>query len=391
MSEVTPITRQGGHIPALDGLRGVAILAVFCLHYGGGGIYSSSAAVRWVGTVCRFGWTGVDLFFVLSGFLITGILYDTQRDSRYYRKFYARRALRIFPIYYLFIALAVLIVPFASLTARHLLFLVYLGYPAALIWPALVSLPILITHLWSLQVEEQFYMLWPWLIRRLKTTRSILMLCAAVGVAAPILRLAFPSWSYASLPCRADDLVFGAALAILFRSQHWRSCQRCAYPVLFASIMGIILLCDLRHTTEHTDPVIFTVGFTVIAIACGALLVLSLGPLSKVFSSPVLRIFGKYSYGMYLYHLPLMVFFERGKPLFIRYHFGILGYVFACLVANLAIAAFSFHLFEQPILKLKKRFDYTTTISVVTAPVQEPLTIAFDPEPNTSKALAEGT
>src|SRR5271155_2347870 len=86
--------RSGAHIPALDGLRGLAILAVFFHHYGAGGIDSHSAAVRWIATACGLGWSGVDLFFVLSGFLITGILYDTQQDPAYYRRFYARRALR---------------------------------------------------------------------------------------------------------------------------------------------------------------------------------------------------------------------------------------------------------------------------------------------------------
>ena len=109
---VTLTTARSKHMPALDGLRGLAILAVFVHHYGAGGVGSSSAIVRWIATVCGFGWSGVDLFFVLSGFLISGILYDTRHDPAYYRKFYARRVLRIFPIYYLLAAIALLIVPF---------------------------------------------------------------------------------------------------------------------------------------------------------------------------------------------------------------------------------------------------------------------------------------
>src|SRR5262245_25426509 len=107
------------HVPALDGIRGWAILAVFLFHYAG---RLPGAAV---------GWAGVDLFFVLSGFLITGILLDTKDDPAYYRTFYARRSLRIFPIYYLFIAACLLLVPFAVWQPAHAWFLVYLGYPAA--------------------------------------------------------------------------------------------------------------------------------------------------------------------------------------------------------------------------------------------------------------------
>ena len=345
-------------MPALDGLRGLAILAVFFLHYGAGGIRSTSPATRWLATLCGFGWSGVDLFFVLSGFLITGILHDMQHSPGYYRKFYARRALRIFPIYYLFIAISFLIVPLALWSKAHVFFLVYLGYPAALIWPKLVKLPIRITHLWSLQVEEQFYMLWPWLIRTLEVPRNILRFCAIVSVGALLARVAFPSWAYASLPCRADDLALGAALAILFRGNLWQLCQRSAWILFLASTGTIILICVLRHTTDHNDRLIFTLGFTVIAIACGALLVLSLGPLSRIFTLRILRIFGKYSYGMYLYHFPLTAVFEHAKPFFARYPLGSLSYAAACLAANLLIAAASFHLFEQPILRLKKLFEY---------------------------------
>jgi len=155
-----------------------------------------------------------------------------------------------------------------------------------------------------------------------------------------------------------DALALGAALAILFRSRVWEYCQKFAYPVFAVSAGVVILICVLRHTTAHTDRLIETAGFSVIAIAYGALLILSLGPLSGLFSLGILRTFGRYSYGMYLYHFPLTAVFERAKPFFSRYPLGELSYVAACLAANLGIAALSFHLFEQPILRLKKRFAY---------------------------------
>jgi peptidoglycan/LPS O-acetylase OafA/YrhL len=353
-----PRVKSAKHIPALDGLRGAAILGVFLYHYGAGGVHSASTAVRVIATLCGFGWSGVDLFFVLSGYLITGILYDTQDVPGYYRKFYARRTLRIFPIYYLFAAIVLSTLPFAVWHRGDLFFLVYLGYPAALIWPSILHLPVRISHLWSLSVEEQFYMLWPWLIRTLRVPRNILTFCAVVGVGSLAFRIAVPGWAYNSLPARMDDLALGAALAILVRSDFRKRCERVAFPLFAASAVGVILICTLRHTTEHVDRLMCTVGYSVIAVGYGSLLLLSLGPLAGLFSLPILRIFGKYSYGMYLYHFPLTAVFEPMKPFLARYPLGALIYVAVCLVANLAIAALSFHLFEQPILKLKKRFEY---------------------------------
>jgi peptidoglycan/LPS O-acetylase OafA/YrhL len=141
-------------LPSLDGVRGVAILAVFAYHYLGGlGRNTSSAGLHALGWFTGLGWIGVDLFFVLSGFLITGILIDTQGQPEYYRTFYIRRVLRIFPIYYLFVLVFAVLTLFSGchLSWTHLSLLVYLGYPAALIWPSVVqACPVAITHLWSL-------------------------------------------------------------------------------------------------------------------------------------------------------------------------------------------------------------------------------------------------
>jgi peptidoglycan/LPS O-acetylase OafA/YrhL len=348
------------HFPALDGLRGIAILMVFAYHYRG------SIGIR----VCNFGWSGVDLFFVLSGFLITGILCDTRSDPGYYKKFYARRALRIFPVFYLFAAVMFLIGSHWKLIDLSLLF--YVGWPVELIWPGTASTAFPIYHLWSLSVEEQFYMFWPLLMARVR--RSV-VLCVVLFAIALLLRILIVirgingGWAYCFLPCRMDGLAVGAAIALLWRSGWKQKLQDWAIPGFTVASLGLLAVLFSRHTVHQSDSIVQTVGFSLIALTYGALLILALAH-PKIFSMSILRMFGKYSYAMYLFHLPLIAVFEPMKP---RLHFA---YVPFCLLANLALAALSFHFLEQPILRLKKHFSYSDS---VTTRSSESSSIAYSP------------
>jgi peptidoglycan/LPS O-acetylase OafA/YrhL len=341
------------HVPALDGIRGIAFLLVFAYHYGNGGVHNTSIYVRSLATICGFGWSGVDLFFVLSGFLITGILYDTREDPGYYKKFYARRGLRILPVYYLFATLIFVIG--SHWKSGHISFLFYVGYPAALIAPSLVAIPVHITHLWSLSAEEQFYMGWPWIVAKL---RNPMTACVIAGCVALLFRISIwglgwnPVWAYAFLLARMDALAVGAAIALLWRNGGQTHLQKWAPITLVVTAIILAAMFIGRHTTNHYDVLITTLGFSVVAIAYGALLVISLVH-GKVFSMSIFRTFGKYSYGLYLFHFPLTTLLEPLKPMLS------LAYVPVCLLMNLALAAASFHFFEQPIMQLKRRFEYS--------------------------------
>jgi peptidoglycan/LPS O-acetylase OafA/YrhL len=355
----------------LDGLRGVAILAVFMYHYGRSAAHSSIAAVRILSGFFGFGWSGVDLFFVLSGFLITGILYDTAADPGYYKKFYARRVLRIFPIYYITMAVIFAVGARAGVSwmPGHVSFLFYLGYPAALLWPSLVQLsPFMpITHLWSLSVEEQFYLIWPWATRRLASGRNILLASLMMFMVAFASRVVFVGhgyvgWAYAFLPCRMDTLAIGAALAIVLRKVGAARLQGPAAAVFLVTTCSLITICVLRHSVDRSDPTMAVWGYSLTAVGYGSLLVLSMGVLSGVFSFSILRMFGRYSYGIYLYHFPLTAVLEPLKPIIIgrlnSLSMGSAVYLAACLGINLLVAALSFRFIESPILGLKSRFQY---------------------------------
>ncbi len=364
-------------LPALDGLRGVAILLVFFHHYAGNlSIHTHSARLRVMGVPFGMGWTGVDLFFVLSGFLITGILYDTRNDPLYYRNFYFRRALRILPVYYLVIVFCVLYGAFAGIhwATGHLFFIIYLGYPAALIWPSLVhfSSVIGVNHLWSLSLEEQFYMVWPWAIAKMRNPRAILRGCLFLGGAAFLLRVLIaasgwpgPDWFYTFLPCRADELALGAAVAVLIREGQAERLQRWAPLGLLVAAGITAAVCLGRHSVDHNDPLIGTIGYDALAVGYAFLLVLCLKSgtwVQRVCSCGGLRLFGKYSYGLYVYHYLLLQPLTSRKDAFVAWtHSFVLGsvlYLLICLSLSLSLAVISFHCFESPLMSLKKRFSY---------------------------------
>src|SRR5687768_17069225 len=178
---------QAGFIPALDGLRGIAIILVMVHHFT---YYRPTYGIdAWIGSVVFFFWTGVDLFFVLSGFLITGILLDTRGNERYFTTFYARRTLRIFPLYYLVLFVAFVVLP--KFPAVHLVLAGQADVPPQ--WPYWLYLTNFsiadggwahgwVDVAWSLAIEEQFYLLWP-LVIWLFPPRLVVWLCTAIFVA----------------------------------------------------------------------------------------------------------------------------------------------------------------------------------------------------------------
>ena len=211
---------------ALDGVRGLAVIAVLVTH--------ASYAIhnRIVFRVFQMGWTGVDLFFVLSGFLITGILLDTRSAVNRAGSFYARRVLRIFPIYYLTLGLALLAqarwawvaadADMPTLGSR----LPYLFYYTNFIslWHHGIAHQTLLSHFWSLAVEEQFYFVWPLIVWHI-STKTVYRLCGAAVCFTLILRVVsgwyfgYGVWLFLLTPTRADGLFVGAGLAALLASK----------------------------------------------------------------------------------------------------------------------------------------------------------------------------
>lgn len=358
-------TVWSGHIPALDGIRGLGILLVLFYHYGASAaVFGIDNRVIWLSAL---GWSGVDLFFVLSGFLITGILYDSKGKEKYFRNFYARRTLRIFPLYYA----AAFSVILLDLVWRHdllgganaLWILLYAGN----FQMALEGGGSVLDHFWSLAIEEQFYLIWPLVVLNL-SRKKLMLVAGAMVVIAPIIRTLLvlndaPGLAvYVLTPARMDSLAMGALIALSIRGPRGaEGLVPWAWAAGIAALGGFMIVAGIRQTFASTDPLILSAGISLLTITFASVLVLSLTfkPIKTIMELPVMRWFGKYSYGLYVFH-PIINMILLHSPLTER--FGEITSVKALMLLVLAFtlslltALASYKFFEYPLLRLKSRF-----------------------------------
>ena len=371
----TKSSHLSDRVPALDGVRGLAILLVM-MHHG----FASSFTVQTLGekifklAVGSYGWVGVDLFFVLSGFLITGVLLDAKGRANYFSAFYMRRVLRIFPIYYVSLVIFFLVLPllFTSLVPAFPLREIpwYLGY--AVNYQLAIKTPL--GHFWSLCIEEQFYLIWPllvWLLARRALVRVsvaliLLPLLLRVGGYFGGLRLeVLHYW----LIMRIDALIYGALIAIGSRSPGLHALRKPMQWIVGGS--GIILAGLFAITRGFPRCALTeTVGLSVVEMFFAATLVLILtaSPSSlwtKTFSSNFLTKLGKYSYALYIFNWPI-VDWLRGRlwqmdetlPRIAGSQIcsAILFCIGTALLTYLC-ALVSWHLLEKHFLRLKRYFE----------------------------------
>ena len=308
------------HVPALDGVRGLAILLVLVSHLmlfndrTGSRFGDSLSALR------GLGWVGVDLFFVLSGFLITGILFDTLHDPHYFRSFYMRRFLRIFPLYYGFLFFLMILGHWGpgmhfEWNGRQYVLLTYLQntgiwFPVTDFHPGIWAD---LDHFWSLAVEEQFYLFWPLLVFLVRGRRRLIGLALALSGIALLLRIALYLHGSSRLlifmltPCRMDTLLLGGMVALVVRGDSDWIPRRWVAPIALVAAV-VIATYTLLHLGGDMRDFFFgaTFGYSVIALGCVAVLIASLEPQSvahRMFRWSWLRSLGKYSYGIYVLHI----------------------------------------------------------------------------------------
>ena len=367
-------------LPALDGIRALAITLVFALHYGGG--LHGNIILQVLKDITDRGWVGVDLFFVLSGFLITGILYDTRADSRFFTRFYMRRALRILPAFYIVMLLLALLTPILHYQWHwlQLTFLVYIGNFFAIPHRMLYHLTstvhpnaeVEMGHFWSLCIEEQFYLLWPLVVWLVRDRVRLIWTAAGISLLALALRIAmvvaFSSavaepWVHSSLPFRMDSLLIGAILALVLRgpsAYRWQRSAKWIFVAGTAATLAVFLL-----SPAWNSPWLLTIGFTFIALASMGLIGTALRPGSVsflFFGWKPLRVLGKYSYGFYIYH----VLFRRSWNTLLAYMIvhlhsvALAGAIERPLIFGVTflVAKLSYDLVESRFLRMKRHFLY---------------------------------
>jgi peptidoglycan/LPS O-acetylase OafA/YrhL len=366
----SPIAR--GHVAELDGVRGIAIVLVILHHYwpAGGPLLDAKPVIN-------LGWIGVDLFFVISGFLITGILLDTRGEPGYYRNYLARRALRVFPLYYLLVITAFVVIPLVQpgsfwetelvqQSGSPLWYLLYAGNLREAITntePAYILAP-----LWSLSIEEQFYLTFPFLVALL-SRRALVRVLVGMVVLAPVFRtvmlVLFPDHEriqYLATFSRMDVLALGSLLAIAVRSPGKVLPARRTTGVSFACLLAAGVIAYLAGGLDRETVFCRTIGYSLVGVTFLAGVTWTLqgrGSASTAWLRvrPLMHV-GKLCYGIYLLQRPAEVVLVKGtsalgipldptSPLTLLLELGF-AYGVACA---------SWYAFEKPILRLKRRFE----------------------------------
>ncbi len=368
-------------IPELDGLRGCAIILVLLFHCGTFNATNWQARILRLGTGVSLGWSGVDLFFVLSGFLITGILLETKGCLNYFSSFYARRVLRIFPLYMAFVlAFFWIALPIAHAYGHGS----EIKYSAqAWYWLYLSNWRVglglthedYLNHFWSLAIEEQFYLIWPFIVSVLSELQ-LMRLCGVIIAGCLLLRTSLVHVLPASAlnfltPFRIDTLAFGAVVCLIFRNAGWLAkYRRQSTRILIAASLGLVVLVVFCGAISVEHAAIRTVGYTLLAAFYASLVFLAAahtgaaGSFVTLLRTQFLRTFGKYSYGIYVIHMPVYIvvrhLLTRVSNALHRDYNALFAFccVLICSLVSYGLARVSWKLLEQPFLRMKSRFPY---------------------------------
>jgi peptidoglycan/LPS O-acetylase OafA/YrhL len=367
IAQLRPLDR----VLELDGIRGIAILLVLVSHFG-----KPACPPGVLSDVLDFGWVGVDLFFVLSGFLITGILLDSKGQPNYFRRFYLRRVFRILPIYYAYLIVFFHVVPVIAHATGRLDTFAYGRGDEAWYWIYLsnwrdaVYQNAHLRHFWSLSIEEQFYIVWP-LIVYVVSPRMLKYVCIVLAISSTVLRFVAAHegvskyFLYGATPFRLEGLALGALLALAARDAILRKRVARVIPWAWPAAAAILVGVVVRSGSDHLSMSMGTYGYASVALLCWALVfwgTLQAGTkrvFAKFLRTSWLVQFGKYSYGLYVWHVLFGGFVHTGVEA-ARRQWGLAWSLLPmALVVGIGVsygvALLSWKLIEEPCARLKER------------------------------------
>ena len=352
------------YYPALDGLRGVASLLVVIYHNFG-----------FINHYFFFGWLGLDIFFVLSGFLITDILLTTLGRPHFLRNFYVRRTLRVFPVYYLGLVLFLVVLPrLHGLPVRFDYFVQHQAWLWTYTqnWLYIFHPPnqSFLNHLWSLAVEEQFYLVWPLIVLALRKPKYLLifitiLLLLTVGLRIWVWLHHFERLAYYNLYTftRIDGICIGCMIAILQRI-NFRFLERNTALIVFSFAVLNFIFYFINRQHEDSFPYLPMVGYTTFAMIFGLLVNDMVNNRTRLFTTlfniPALKFIGRISYGCYIIHWPLYLltapWLESWSSLHLPFLPARFFASFVATVASYALGYLSYRFFELRFQELKKHF-----------------------------------
>jgi peptidoglycan/LPS O-acetylase OafA/YrhL len=371
------------HIASLDGLRGCAVLMVYLFHAVGSGPPDQSSLVRAIHQIALWGFAGVDLFFVLSGFLITRILIRTRESTNFYRVFYFRRVLRIFPLYYFALILVFFVLPGLTRVSPSLGLYTHAVPLSDQLWfwfnfsnlktafnPLLVPL---LVHFWSLAIEEQFYFLWPSIVRRVRGS-FLAWICASGFILPLILRISgviptfgAPDFHYRITLFHMEGLFGGASIATLSAGGNLGPRKNWLFVAIAVASVGIGCLTRWPNSklAFHSMYTLLALGFTGLVGLCVLDDTQSFG-LARLLTFPPLRSLGNCSYFIYVFHITALGYaremssYLHHRPLFSDHnHLLQLMTILLPLLLLYGSGLLSKRFFEGPILRLKEHLPYS--------------------------------
>jgi peptidoglycan/LPS O-acetylase OafA/YrhL len=337
------------YIPELQGLRGLAVLAVVIYHC------HPRLEGTWMHYASLWGWAGVNLFFVLSGFLITSILLESRNKKKYFRNFYGRRALRIWPVYVLVLVVVYLNAPWfvgPSITQaiKTAPWLAYIFFVQNLFH---LTLPPALSQTWSLAIEEQYYFLWAPTVRWLRKPWMLATVLLIAFASSPLLDH-HPWLNPTHTLIHLDGIALGSLMAlglhtIQFSRRVW------LWIGLIATFLGFAATATIAGGTRFLDTAL-AIGFGGVVLATIA----STGarnPLNAALRRGPLAFYGRISYGLYMIHIAIFIYFGWFDARMDQYGIpGNLAVVAFRLAACTAAATILWYAFESQILKLKRYF-----------------------------------